>query len=110
MYDPNKIYQALLDAGNKWADKKAAFQLLDDMTKTYLADCIDRCEEGSMAAKTEKARLDPVYISHLEGLAKARREFLIAEVGYKSMQALSDHRRTEQSTRRAEANLGSTIT
>ena len=43
-----------------------------------------------------------MYKAHLNGLGEARRAYLLAEVKYRSIQALSDHRRTEQSTKRAE--------
>ena len=102
MYDPNKIYAKLIEIGEIWADKKAAFQLLDDMTKTILAERISSMEGGSMAERTEKARADKMYIAHLKGLGEARREYLVAEVKWKSVQMYADAKRTEQSTRRAE--------
>lgn len=100
-YDPDKIYHELIEAGEEWADKKSAYQLLDDMTKSVLAD-IKIGYPGSDAAKTSMAMADTKYHEHLQSLAKARRKYLFSQVKYDSIKALSDHRRTEQATRRAE--------
>lgn len=106
-YDPLKIYNKLVEIGSEWADKKAAFQILDDMTKTILAERISEMEGGSMAERTEKAKADKMYTAHLRGLGEARREYLMAEVKWKSAQMYADAKRTEQSTKRAELqNLG----
>jgi len=104
-YDPNLIYNKLIETGADWADKKSAFMLLDDMTKTVLADVIVNTDAKSMAERTEMAKADSYYKAHLKGLGEARKAYLHAEVIYKSMQALADARRTEASTRRAEAKL-----
>lgn len=111
-YDPQKIYEKLIESGNDWADKKSAFMQLDDFTKSVLAGCISDVPKidpetkkyRSMADKTELARSDDIYLNHMNTLAEARRAWLFSEVRYKSAQALADGRRTEASTRRAEAN------
>ena len=102
MYNPNEIYQKLIESGSDWADKKAAYELLNDMTKTVLAS-LKRQYAGSDADRTTEALAHKDYKVHLAETAGARREFLIAQVKYHSMQALADARRTEASTRRAEA-------
>lgn len=104
MYDPQVIYEKLIKAGNDWADKKSAFMAYDDFTKSVLSECIGRAEGKSMAEKTEQARNDAIYLEHLKNLGVSRRAWLLSEVKYKSVQALADGRRTEASTRRAEAN------
>jgi len=103
-YDPNKLYHELIEAGNDWADKKAAYDLLEGNTKSVLAN-IKISYTGSEAHKTTMALGDTNYQVHLETVNEAKREFLFAQVKYDSMKALSDHRRTEQSTRRAEMKL-----
>ena len=104
MYDPQVIYEKLIESGNDWADKKSAFMAYDDFTKSVLSECIGRAEGKSMTERTESARNDPIYIDHLKSLGIARKAWLLSEVKYKSVQALADGRRTEASTRRAEAN------
>ena len=102
-YNPNEIYQALCKAGAEWADKKAAYELLNDMTKTVLSSLKKHAVGSSDAERTTEALAHQDYKDHLYETAEARKAFLHAEVKYKSMQALADARRTEASTRRAEA-------
>jgi len=103
MYNPNEIYQKLIEAGSDWADKKAAYEFLDDITKSVLAEIKLDMEGSSDAERTSYALANGEYFKHLEDLREARKEFLHAQVKYQSMQALADARRTEASTRRAEA-------
>lgn len=102
-YNPNEIYQALIKSGEEYADKKAAFLLLDSMTKPILSACFCRSLGSSATEKRELMHADRQYTDHLQAVSDARRSFLLSEVSYKSMQALADARRTEASTRRAEA-------
>ncbi len=103
MYNPNEIYQHLIKSGEEYADIKAAYLLFDSMTKPYLSEAFKRAEGTSISERKEHMYSDPVYIEHLKKLGDARKDYLLAEVRYKSMQALADARRTEASTRRAEA-------
>ena len=95
-YDPNKIYKAMVDVGDDWADKKAAFQLLEDMTKTVYSGIFLK-EEGTVAEREAKARANSMYEAHLKAIGEARKAYLLAEVKWVSMRALSDARRTEAS-------------
>lgn len=103
MYNPNEIYQHLIKAGEEYADIKAAYLLLDSMTKPYLSEAFKRSEGKNISERREHMYSDKLYIEHIKTLAGARKDYLLAEVRYKSMQALADARRTEASTRRAEA-------
>lgn len=106
--DPDQIYKAVTDAGEVWADRKAAYELLDDMTKTILADLTTDTMRGHKCSKGEaetRAYAHPIYKEHLTALSGARRAWLQAEVKYKGLQMLSELRRSEESTRRAEMGL-----
>lgn len=103
VYSPNEIYHALLDSGVDYADKKAAYLLLDSMTKPQLSDAFNRTTGQSATERRELMFRDDLYIRHLQSVADARHAYLLADVKYKSMQALADARRTEASTRRSEA-------
>ena len=92
-----------MKTGEDYADKRAAFMLLDSMTKPYLSKAYVRTAGSSATEKKELMYSDAVYIRHLRVVDEARKAYLLAEVRYKSMQALADARRTEASTRRAEA-------
>ena len=102
-YCPNEIYQALLKTGEDYADKKAAYLLLDSMTKPCLSEAFRRTRGASATEKKELVFCDESYLKHLRIVVDARSAYLLAEVRYKSMQSLADARRTEASTRRAEA-------
>ena len=101
MYNPNQIYHQLMEAGEDWADKKSAYELLNDMTKSVLAQEMAKLD-GSNADRKTKAEASQEYKNHLKTLAESRKAFLLSQVKYDSIKALSDHRRTEQSTRRVE--------
>lgn len=103
MYDPQIIYDYLMEAGNDWADKKAAFVLLDDNTKSVLADVKNDSPGKSDAERTSEALADRRYRLHLNEKNQAFAAFLLAQVKYDSAKALADARRTQASTRRAEA-------
>ncbi len=102
MYEPNKIYHELMTAGEEYADKRAAYCVLDDMSKSILADAFIDIEGGSAAERKEKALASELYLCHLRMLSVARRAFLLAQVKYDATKALADARRTEQSTKRTE--------
>ena len=84
-----------METGSDYADKKATFMLLDDMSKIHLAECIKVAEAKSMAERTEIARMNPLYKAHIEALGEARKAYLLAEVKYTSMKALAEARKTE---------------
>lgn len=92
-----------MKSGEDYADKKSAYLLLDSMTKPVLSECFKRSAGSSATEKRELMFSDNQYTDHLDSVANARRSFLLSEVSYRSMQALADARRTEASTRRAEA-------
>lgn len=106
-FDPTKIYDHVLKAGEEWADAKSAYEALDDNTKSvladitsnYLPDAKSRAEAETMALASRE------YREHLAAKQKARREWLQAQVKYDSIKMLSELRRSQESTRRAEMRL-----
>lgn len=106
-FDPDKTYLAVTKAGDEWADKKAAYELLDDLTKTMLAEITSDYipDESSRAAAEMRALASKRYKEHLAAVAAARREFLRAQVSYEGAKMLAGLRQTQESTRRAEMRL-----
>jgi len=103
----DKIYTTVLAAGEQWADARSAYELLDDMRQTILADVTSGLY-GTCGSKSEAdtmARCSSVYRDHLAALGRARKVWLHAEVRYKTAQLLAELRRSEESTRRAEIQL-----
>ena len=105
--DADQIYSKIQSAGEDWADKKAAFSVLDDLTATVKADLTTdfyaTCT--SKAEASERALASPRYKEHIASVGGARRAWLLAEVKYKNLQLLAELRRSEESTRRAEMGL-----
>jgi hypothetical protein len=106
-FDPDAIYREVTAAGERWADFKAAYEALDDSTKSVLADIQGRYLDG----KTTKAEAERLALSardyrdHLAAVAKARKEWLMAQVRYDGLKMLAEMRRSQESTRRAEMRL-----
>ena len=103
-FDPEAIYQRLSEAGEEWADKDAAANLLEETKKTLLAEVMQGFP-GSNAERERCALADTTYKHHLKTMVAARKEANRARVRYDSMKVLAELRRTEQSTRRAEMTL-----
>ncbi len=104
-FNPDKIFNSMVEAGEDWADKQAAADLLEETRKTVLARFINQIENGSMAARESLALADPGYGLHLVNMVNARHEANRARVNYDARKVLAELRRTEQSTRRAEMTL-----
>lgn len=101
-FDPAQIYRALLQAGHAWADAKAAYQALDDATKSVLAKCKNLEDANSEAARERMGLTSKPYIEHLGSVAEARQAYLRAQVLYDSLRTLAELRRSEAATARAE--------
>lgn len=103
-FDPEAIFQKLLEAGESWADKEAAAEVLEETKKTVLAEIMGGFQ-GSTAERERNALADGAYKHHLKTMTAARKEANRARVRYDSMKVLAELRRTQESTRRAEASL-----
>ena len=107
MLEVNEIYTQVVKAGEEWADKKSAYEALDDVTKSILADITSNFLDGKMS-KTEaemRALASGDYKNHLASVKAARRAWLMAQVKYDSVRLLAELRRSEESTRRQEMRL-----
>ena len=103
-FDPEAIFKRLTDAGEEWADKDAAANILEETKKTFLAELMLGFQ-GSIAERERCALADTTYKHHLKSMVAARKEANRAKVRYDSMRVLAEMRRTQESTRRAEANI-----
>lgn len=104
-FDPNRIYHEIVTAGEDWSDKDAAANLLEETKKSVLAELVNSSEGGSMAAKESNALADPAFKLHITKMVAARKEANRAKVKYDAVRVLAEMRRTQESTRRAEANI-----
>lgn len=103
--DSDKTYAALVKAGDDWADKDAAATLLEETKKTVLAKLKLESDEKSDAARETVALCHPDYQQHLESMTDARKAATKAKVRYDSAKTLAELRRSEEATRRAEAQI-----
>ena len=106
-FDPDKIRERLAQVGDEWADKKAAFEALDDLTKTVLAEVMSNHLPGC-ATKAEaemRSLMDPTYKQHLADKAAARRAWLKAEVVWKTGSTWAELRRSQESTLREQMRI-----
>ena len=67
--------------------------------RDYMRACTTKAEAEA------RAYADGKYKQHLAAKAAARRAWLLAEVKYHNLQTLAELRRSQESTRRAEAML-----
>lgn len=106
-FDPDRAYTEVISAGEDWADKKSAYEALDDVTKSILAQLTGEALQsgGSHAQAQTGALASDGYRTHLKALGEARRAFLHAQVRYEGLKMLAELRRTQESTRRAEMKL-----
>ena len=56
-FDPEKIFHQLAEAGEEWADKQAAAELLEETKKTLLAELMNGFQ-GSNAERERCALAD----------------------------------------------------
>lgn len=107
--DLNRAYHEMLRAGEDWADKQAAAQLLEETAKSVLADVVTRLMEDMSGAAAERiARGEPDYRQHVANMVEARRLANRARVNYDSKRTWLDLWRTGQATQRAEMQLAGT--
>jgi hypothetical protein len=104
-FDADKAFDAILRAGEDWADKQAAADLLEETRKSVLARLMIGAEATSQGAREMYALADEEYTSFVEGMVQARKAANKARVRYDSAKVLAELRRSQEATRRAEANI-----
>lgn len=104
-FDADKTYEALIRAGEAWADADAAAALLEETKKSLLALLMNDADASSIAAKEMQALAHPDYKKHVDGMVSARKAANKARVRYDSAKVLAELRRSQEATRRAEANI-----
>ena len=104
-FDADKTYEALIRAGEAWADADAAAALLEETKKSLLALLMNDADASSIAAKEMQALAHPDYKKHVDGMVSARKAANKARVRYDSAKVLAELRRSQEATRRAEASI-----
>jgi len=103
--DIEAAHARLEEIGSLWADADAAYNALDDVTKTVLSECMAEHEGESQAKAEAAARRSAPFKAHLEALAGARRRMNLARVKYDSARAYIELYRTEMATQRVAMGM-----
>lgn len=105
MKPPEEIFRALLESGNDMAEQSYNYRLLDDATKSILAQLTLEAKAaegvGSMAEAKDIALSASTYRDHLKACAEASRIAERAKIRYYSTKSYADHCRTAEASHRA---------
>lgn len=105
MFDPEKMYERIVGAGEQWADAEAAASLLEETRKTVLAKLMNEAPNTSIAGKEMLALGSEEYRKFVAGMVNARAAANKARVRYDSAKILAELRRSQESTKRAEMSM-----
>ena len=103
--DANELFYKLTEAGNDWADKQAAFNVLEDTKNAVLAKLMLNSSGSSVAAREIEAKASSEYSEHVKATQQAFKESLKAKVKYESMKTWIELKRTEAANERAILKL-----
>lgn len=103
--DANELFHKLTVAGNDWADKQAAYNILEDTKNAVLAQLMLKSQATSVAAKEIEAKASKEFTEHVKNTQEAMKAALKAKVQYESIKTWIDLKRSEEATRRAEMKL-----
>lgn len=106
-FDPVVISTRIAERGAEWALKQAQANLLEEQGKSLLAVITqEMTREGVSATQANSvARADPRWGVHINGLAVAQEQAIIARTRYEAAKEYSQNMRTKQATLRAEMQL-----
>jgi hypothetical protein len=107
MKAPADIYKALVKAGDKMSDDGYTYRLLDDATKSVLAQLSIEAKQiegvNSQAEALSIALTANVYRDHLKACAEAHRIAEKSKIAYYATRSYADHCRTAEASSRAAA-------
>jgi hypothetical protein len=108
--EPADVYKALVESGNDMCEQGYQYRLLDDATKSILAqltiDARSIPEVTSQAEALSIALTASTYRDHLKACAEAHRLSERAKITYFSTRAYADHCRTAEASNRAASGHG----
>jgi hypothetical protein len=105
MKEPKEVFQALMESGNDMCEQGYQYRLLDDATKSILAQLTieARGVEGvtSQAEALSIALCTHTYRDHIAACAEAHRLSERSKIRYYSTKSYADHCRTKEASERA---------
>jgi hypothetical protein len=106
MIDPDKIYQAIIDAAREWTQDDQEARRLAKLEKIVLAEITNNQDQAlSHAVRLSLALAAPEYRLHVTNMVTAKTKANMSHARYKAAQSLAELRRSQESTRRAEAQI-----
>lgn len=103
--DANELYHKLTEAGNDWAEKQAAFNVLEDTKNAVLSKLMLNSQATSVAAREIEAKASSEYTEHVQKTQEAMKSALKAKVNYEAIKIWIDLKRTEAANERVLAKL-----
>lgn len=100
------LYAKLVEAGEDWADKQSAANVLEDTKNAVLAKLMLKSTAPSVSAREVEAKASDEYEAHVVATQKAVAEALKAKVKYEAMKVWIECKRTEAANLRAEMRMG----
>lgn len=104
-FDPNVLYQKMVEAGGDWAEKQAAYQVLDDTKNTVLARLMQASTAPSVAAREVEAKASERFEEHVKATQEAQAAALKAKVKYEAIKVWIELTRTKAANERALAKI-----
>jgi hypothetical protein len=110
-FDPEKLTESVITAGEEWADEDAAASALEETRKTLLAEITLEVQAAAMVEKGAKlpisqaeirATADPRYREHIEQMVEHRKLANRARVRYDLGKMRLELMRSVQATLRNE--------
>ena len=105
MIDANELYHKLTMAGNDWAEKQAAYNVLEDTKNAVLSKLMLNSKAPSVAAKEIEAKASAEFTDHVKSTQDAMKAALKAKVNYEAIKIWIDLKRTEAANERVLAKL-----
>lgn len=105
MIDANELYHKLTEAGNDWAEKQAAYNVLEDTKNAVLSKLMLNSKAPSVAAKEIEAKASAEFTDHVKSTQDAMKAALKAKVNYEAIKIWIDLKRTEAANERVLAKL-----
>lgn len=105
MIDANELYHKLTEAGNDWAEKQAAYNVLEDTKNAVLSKLMLNSKAPSVAAKEIEAKASEEFTDHVKSTQDAMKAALKAKVNYEAIKIWIDLKRTEAANERVLAKL-----
>ena len=103
--DPDRIYHHILSAASEWTAADEDARRLKELQPIVLAELTNHMSGESMAERKALALADPQYKLHVTQMVAAKTKANAAKARYDAAKNLSELRRSQESTARAEMQL-----